>query len=94
MNTSAESGMIVAGIHAGTNYYDCSPDFVARVTPLVEETTDSRFSFWAPLLRWSKPEIYSYFRASGIDQALTYSCEAGTLGGCGVCSSCLDRRRL
>lgn len=94
MHTPAKSGLIVIGIHAGTAYYDCSPSFFDRIAPLVSESSNGRFSLAAPLLNWTKRDVYDYFDTTGIDARCTYSCEAGLPGGCGTCLSCLDRQLL
>jgi 7-cyano-7-deazaguanine synthase len=87
-------GLLVLGIHAGTPYFDCSPAFIERIEPLVQECTDGRVSVLAPFVHWIKDDVYSYFIASGIPLTETYSCEGGTNPPCGSCTSCKDRARL
>lgn len=94
MYANIDDGLLAIGIHGGTPYYDCSPAFMGRIEPLVAETSSGRLHAVAPLLSWTKSEIYAYFRTTGIDPQITYSCEAGLPGGCGRCLSCLDRARL
>ena len=94
MHTPAVGGILVLGIHAGVPYYDCGAPFLHRINDLVAECTDGRFGVAAPLLSWSKSDIYSYFRTSGLPPELTHSCEIGVPGGCGECASCQDRRFL
>lgn len=86
-------GLLAIGIHAGTGYFDCSPSFIERVMPLVEECTNGRASVVAPFLHWTKDEVYSYFLSAELPLNRTYSCEAGD-EPCGVCASCRDRKRL
>jgi 7-cyano-7-deazaguanine synthase len=87
-------GLLVLGIHAGTPYFDCSPSFITRIEPLVEECTNGRVSVIAPFLHWAKDDVYSLFSTCGIPVSETYSCEAGTNQPCGVCASCKDRARF
>lgn len=94
MLSPSPSGLIVIGIHAGTTYYDCSPAFFDRMAALTGENSDGKFALAAPLLRWTKSEVYSYFRDTGIDRNFTYSCETGHPTSCGTCLSCLDRKML
>jgi 7-cyano-7-deazaguanine synthase len=87
-------GLLALGIHSGTPYFDCSPAFIARIEPLVQECTDGSVSVLAPFVHWTKDEVYSYFIASRIPLTETYSCEGGTNPPCGACTSCNDRARL
>lgn len=91
---SCTEGLLAIGVHSGTAYFDCSPSFIDRITPLVEECTNGRVSIIAPFLRWTKDEVYSFFLSSGIPVNQTYSCEAGGDEPCEICASCNDRKRL
>jgi len=88
------SGGIAIGIHGGTPYYDCSPDFAERIDALVQQCSHGRLSVLAPFVHWSKDDVYSYFLSQHLPLESTYSCEAGTSPVCGRCASCLDRTRL
>lgn len=88
------SGTVVTGIHAGTNYYDCSGAFLSSISRLVEEQSDGAFRVLAPFESWSKDEVIAYARGAGIPLNLTYSCEAGSTPPCGACASCRDRSAL
>lgn len=87
-------GVVVLGIHSGTPYFDCSPAFIERMDPLVQECSNGKVAVSAPFLTWSKDDIYSYFLSSGLPLDLTYSCERGTSTPCGTCASCKDRARI
>jgi 7-cyano-7-deazaguanine synthase len=91
---SCHDGLLAIGIHAGTGYYDCSPAFLSRAEPLVQECSNGRVSLVAPFIEWSKDDVYSFFIASQLPLNETYSCEAGTVPPCGECASCRDRVRL
>jgi 7-cyano-7-deazaguanine synthase len=91
---NCDSGGIAIGIHSGTPYYDCSPDFAERIDALVQQCSGGKLSILTPFVHWSKNDVYSYFLSQGIPLNETYSCEAGTNPPCGFCASCLDRKRL
>ena len=86
--------LICIGIHAGTPFYDCSMTFFNDISRLVAEHTDSRVRLIAPLREYGKPEIVALARSMGLRFELTYSCQRGVEGGCGVCHSCKDRKAL
>lgn len=85
---------IAIGIHAGTDYADCSPPFVDRMQAMYDVYTSGRVKIVAPFLEWSKGEIFTYARSSGVPLGLTYSCEVGSEPPCRRCRSCLDRELL
>ncbi|WP_210338414.1 7-cyano-7-deazaguanine synthase [Bradyrhizobium genosp. L] len=91
---NCEPGGIGIGIHAGTPYYDCSPDFVERLDELVQQCSDGKLTVLTPFVHWSKDDVYSYFLSQNISISATYSCEAGNQPPCDRCASCLDRKRL
>lgn len=88
------AGVIALGIHAGTNYYDCSPPFLEAISELVTEQSDGKTKVIAPFLSWTKRDIVEYCKRASLALDDTYSCEAGTLDACGACASCVDRRAL
>lgn len=94
MTSDIKAGQIVLGIHAGTNYYDCTPAFLNSIDRLVAEYSDGRIRVTAPFIYWNKRRIFDYFVSAGLKPGLTYSCEAGTEPPCGICASCRDRRAL
>jgi 7-cyano-7-deazaguanine synthase len=88
-----EGGLVAIGVHAGTRYFDCSEAFVDAMGRLVQEQTDGRIAVSAPLVAWSKADVFSVFRKAGLPLSETYSCEAGN-APCGLCLSCADRKAL
>jgi 7-cyano-7-deazaguanine synthase len=91
---SGQPGLIALGIHAGSNYFDCSDHFLKEIRRLVSEHTDGRVSIVAPFIDWSKREIFDYACSKGLPVELTYSCETGSTPVCGICASCRDRKAL
>lgn len=94
LNVRASEGLICVGVHAGTQFFDCSAAFVETIARLVAEQTDSRVRLIAPLVTMTKPEIVGRARALEVSLANTYSCQSGTVPPCGQCHSCLDRKAI
>lgn len=88
------SGLLATGIHAGTSYYDCSPDFLSAMQTVVDGYCDGRVNLTAPFVKWSKQDIFAFCKSEGVPIELTYSCERGTQQPCRECLSCRDRRSL
>lgn len=86
--------LIAIGIHAGTDYFDCSPVFLEQLYRLIAECTDGKVTIVAPFLHWTKQHVVAYAQSEQLDLALTYSCERGTVPPCGACLSCRDRKVL
>ena len=86
--------VVALGIHAGTEYFDCSPSFLTRADRLFAECTGGAVSLIAPFLDWTKTDVIAYARSERLNLGLTYSCERGTMPPCGTCLSCLDRKAL
>ena len=85
---------IVLGIHAGTGYSDCSPQFVDATNRVLDCYTNGTVTLEAPFLNWIKPEIAAYCTDNQLPYDLTYSCETGNIPPCKQCSSCLDRKEF
>jgi 7-cyano-7-deazaguanine synthase len=94
MEAPSDQTSIAIGIHAGTTYEDCSPEFLEKMRAVFDLYTDGRVRLEAPFLRWSKETLVGAAARLGVPTALTYSCEAGGNPVCGVCASCRDRERL
>jgi 7-cyano-7-deazaguanine synthase len=88
------AGIIAAGIHSGTRYYDCSGSFLSSLQGIIDGYTDGRLRIGAPFLDWDKRLIWEYCMSHHVPVELTYSCEKGTLPPCGTCNSCRDLEAL
>lgn len=86
----SSSGVVCLGIHAGTEYVDCSPEFMATMERSYELHTGGAISPEAPFLHWNKKEVYRLVSKLDVPVELTHSCEASNQP-CGHCKSCLDR---
>lgn len=82
---------IALGIHAGTQYADCSPEFVDQMQSTFDIYSGGTVHIAAPFVDWTKSDIWKYALSDKVPIDLTYSCEAGTTPPCGHCLSCLDR---
>jgi len=74
INMDASHGLIAMGIHAGTDYWDCSADFVNVTQKCFDHYGDNRIRIDTPFLEWSKNEIWNYCLQAGVPVNRTYSC--------------------
>ncbi len=83
-------GVVIIGIHAGTNYRDCSPDFLTLMESSYAFHTGGSLTVSAPFLAASKAEVIALAHELNVPIPITYSCESGNVP-CNECASCLDR---
>ena len=81
--------MISIGVHEGSGYWDCGPEFVALAQQLADGYAGGAIQIDAPLVALGKADVYALGRRLGVPEGLTYSCERGG-APCGRCRSCLD----
>ena len=86
--------LVGIGIHAGTPYFDCSPQFLKAIGNMVQDCSNGRCGVVAPFINWPKGDIHAYLGEYNLPIDITYSCESGTLPPCGECLSCKDRALL
>jgi 7-cyano-7-deazaguanine synthase len=84
---------IMIGIHAGTDYVDCTPEFVDLMQRSLALHSGGEVTLAAPFVDFSKGDIYALARSLQVPVELTYSCERGG-DPCGDCLSCKDRELL
>jgi 7-cyano-7-deazaguanine synthase len=87
------AGVISLGIHAGSGYPDCSPEWTATWRQAFDQQSGGSLCLAAPLLHMTKAQVYDLAASLAVPVQLTHSCEAGALP-CGSCRSCLDREAL
>ncbi len=73
MDFRHECGILALGIHAGTPYVDCSPDFVQAMQQVLDLYTKGRIRIDAPFLNWTKSEIWDYAQMKHVPLHLTHS---------------------
>ena len=81
------------GIHAGTTYRDCSPEFVGETQRSLDFQSGGATRLVAPFVKWPKELIVSRARELAVPLEITHSCERGD-PPCGECLSCVDRKGL
>ena len=89
----SSSGVVGLGIHAGTGYSDCSPEFMEVMERSYEFHTGGAITVTAPFLNWTKQDVYRLAVNLNVPLVKTHSCEASNLP-CGRCRSCIDRSLL
>ena len=87
------SGVVALGIHAGTGYADCSPEFVDLMQRSYDFHTGGTITVVAPFVDWTKQQVYALAAQLNVPLRQTYSCESASRP-CGECQSCLDRSLL
>lgn len=93
INLSWTSGSVLLGLHAGTGYRDCSPEFVQLMQRSFDFHTGGSVVVTAPFIDWSKLDVYRLALEADVPVHLTYSCDSGNVV-CGTCASCRDREGL
>ncbi len=90
--TSKNASRIAIGIHAGTQYYDCTRAFVNDCQKILDGYFPGTVRLEAPFLNLFKSEILRYCNEFGVPINMTYSCQRQNFPACGECPSCIERR--
>ncbi len=90
----ADAGIVALGIHSGTQYRDCSPQFVQKMQAIFDICTGGTIQIGTPFLKWRKGDIWTFARSKNVPLRMTYSCERGLTQPCGSCNSCSDLEAL
>lgn len=88
------NGQIVLGLHSGTNYIDCSQEFLDKCNEIAVMYTGGKIKITAPFITWTKKQIFDYCIMEKVPLQLTYSCELGKMQPCDICSSCKELKAL
>jgi 7-cyano-7-deazaguanine synthase len=94
VETQMKSGLLSIGIHSGTAYWDCQPEFATTMQTLLEGYSNGRVRLNLPFIKWTKRDIWDFCHSANVPVELTYSCELGRDQPCNDCVSCDDRKRL
>ena len=73
MNCPFNQGIVSLGIHSGTLYQDCSPEFESLMKKIYWLYEEGRIMIDAPFLKWTKSEIIDFAKMSNIPLHLTFS---------------------
>lgn len=91
MNFPYSNGLISLGIHSGTDYPDCSKDFLYKEQEIFDLYSFGNILLDCPFVNMTKKEIFEFCRINQVPLNLTYSCENGvSKQPCGKCSTCKD----
>ena len=88
------TGLLALGIHAGTEYYDCSEHFTNSLNDILSGYRGGEVVLATPFLSWTKQQVYGFCIEHRVPVQLTWSCEVGPSSPCGRCLSCKDREHL
>ena len=86
------SGVIALGIHAGTEYYDCTSQFTKHLQLILDGYSGGTIQLDTPFVDFTKSDILTYCKRWEVPISVTYSCEHNSMEPCGRCLSCLDRK--
>lgn len=75
-----DSGLISIGIHYGTQYPDCSQNFLEASQRLFDLYESGRVQISAPFLNWTKMDIVEFARANNVPLHLTHTSNPGDIG--------------
>jgi 7-cyano-7-deazaguanine synthase len=90
----SQPSRIALGIHAGSRYYDCTRAFINDCQKILDGYFAGTVRVEAPFIDLSKFEIITYCKSFNVPIDLTYSCQKQSHPPCGICSSCLNRKRI
>ncbi len=68
-----DSGIVALGIHAGTPYSDCSPEFALLMQQIYDLYEGGRIRIDAPFLQWTKNEIWEHAKIQKVPLHMTHS---------------------
>jgi len=88
------NGLLALGIHAGTDYYDCTEHFTKGLNDILSGYRGGEVALATPFLNWTKQRVYDFSMEHRVPIQLTWSCELGPSNPCGRCLSCKDREHL
>lgn len=78
---------------AGNAYPDCSQEFADAMNQAIYEGSGRQLKLIAPFIGMNKAEVVKTGLALQVPYELTWSCYAGGDEPCGVCGTCIDRRK-
>lgn len=78
---------------AGAAYPDCGEEFFRSMDSAVYEGSGKALRLEAPFIGKNKAQVVAEGLRLGVPYELTWSCYQGGEKPCGVCGTCIDRRR-
>lgn len=77
----------------GATFPDNSKEYLEKFNELVDVGSPDKIKIEAPLIDFNKEEIVKLGINVGAPMELSYSCYKGNAKQCGVCESCMRRKR-
>lgn len=74
-------------------YWDCTPEFVARLNAVFDLNRREAVKVHAPFTGMKKADVLRLGLELGVDYSLTWSCYRGESAPCGTCPSCFERKK-
>ena len=94
---SKECSLIYYGAHgddaAGNAYPDCSAAFHNAMNDAIYIGSGNQLKIEAPFVNMTKKDVVAKGLELGVPYELTWSCYEGQDKPCGVCGTCIDRRK-
>ena len=93
MANQSGTGIISAGIHKGSQYYDCNENFINTMKRLINGYSEGSIQLDFPFFEMEKGGIVTYCKSHNVPIERTYSCLIGEDKPCGKCPSCIERNK-
>lgn len=94
---SKDCGVIYYGAHsddaAGNAYPDCSESFNNAINEAIYIGSGNQVEVIAPFVKMNKAEVVKLGLSLNVPYELTWSCYEGGDKPCGVCGTCIDRKK-
>lgn len=78
---------------AGNAYPDCSDAFNQAMNTAIYEGSGHQLEIRAPFVNMTKKDVVAEGLRLGVPYELTWSCYEGHDRACGICGTCIDRRK-
>lgn len=82
-----------AQAHDEYGYWDCTPEFLARINNVLSLNRRNGVTVYAPFVDKKKEELVSLGLGLGVDFSRTWSCYRGGERPCGTCPTCVERAK-
>ncbi len=96
LSRNKEPVLIWSGIsrEKETRYWDCSEEFINNINWSFSRNSERKVRVITPFIRFDKDQMVLRGESLGVSFESTWSCIKGdrTVGPCGKCESCIDRK--
>ena len=77
----------------GNAYPDCSVDFNNAMNEAIYLGSGKKLRIIAPFVKWNKADVVKLGLKLKVPYEMTWSCYEGGDRPCGVCATCIDRKK-